>query len=97
MAIVCLLLNVDADIVSTQFVGSAKTRAHVGGPSVSSKADCLHIFQPTWNVFPHCLIKFGEGSFDTLCHVMRLQMLYKFAGDEIGNTRATPGNYSLAY
>ena len=36
----------------------------------------------TLNVFPHCLMKFGESSFVVLFRMMRLQVIYNVAGAE---------------
>lgn len=74
---------------------TALWRADIDGV-VSSEAGCLHVFQTTWNVFPHCLITFGESSFVVLFLGMRLEVIYEVAGAETGNTRATPRDYSLA-
>ena len=56
---------------------------------VSSKTDCLHVFQPAWHVLPHCLIKFF--------HVICLKSFAKLLVLKFGSIPATPPNYSFAY
>lgn len=44
---------------------------------VASGPDWSAMHQPTWNVFPHFLIKFGKSTFTVLFRVMHFQMFFK--------------------
>lgn len=47
--------------VDTSVTLSRRCGVHTWSPNVSIKANCRHIFQPTWNMFPYCFITFWEN------------------------------------